>query len=71
MVIDYALFDIVEMKKEHPCANRCNRFQIVRMGADIKIKCLGCGNLIMMPRETFNKHVKKVISHQSTIVEIK
>lgn len=71
MIVEYVLFDIVEMKKEHPCMARCNRFQIVRMGADIKIKCLGCGNLIMMPREIFNKNVKKVISHQSSIVDIK
>lgn len=58
----YELNDIVEMKKPHPCASRSKAFEIVRMGADIKIKCLGCGNIIMMSREDFNKRIKKVIS---------
>ena len=57
----YELNDIVEMKKEHPCQNRSKRFQIVRLGADIKIKCLGCGNSIMLSRHNFNKNLKKVI----------
>lgn len=59
--LNYDLHDIVEMKKEHPCATRSRRFQIVRLGADIKIKCLGCGHVIMMSRFDFNKRLKKVI----------
>ena len=66
----YQLFDIVEMKKEHPCVNRTIRFQIVRVGADIKIMCLGCGNIIMMTRYDFNKRIRKVISKQSEILKI-
>ena len=64
----YQLFDIVEMKKEHPCATRTKRFQIVRVGADIKIMCLGCGNVIMLTRYDFNKRIRKVISNQTEIV---
>ena len=45
--IAYTLYDEVEMKKEHPCSSHSRRFQIVRLGADIKIRCLGCGNTIM------------------------
>lgn len=62
--MDYQLDDIVEMKKEHPCATRSKKFQIVRMGADIKIKCLGCGNVIMLPRHDFDKKIKKVIGKE-------
>ena len=62
--LNYALYDIVEMKKEHPCASRSKKFQIVRVGADIKIKCLGCGNVIMLSRDSFNKSFKKVIEHK-------
>ena len=51
----YDLHDIVEMKKKHPCG------VIVRMGADIKIKCTGCGRLIMMTRRDFEKRMKKVL----------
>jgi len=56
--MEYGLNDIVEMKKQHPCGT--NRWQITRMGADIKIKCLKCDNNIMMPRREFNKKIKKV-----------
>ncbi len=56
------------MKKEHPCKARSKRFQIVRVGADIKIKCLGCGNTIMLSRDSFNKSFKKVIEHKEDII---
>ena len=39
--MEYGLNDIVEMKKEHPC-HKSNEWKIIRMGADIRIKCLGC-----------------------------
>ena len=57
---DYKLGSIVIMKKEHPC--KTNRFEVVRVGADIKIKCINCGRLVMMPRIEFNKKIKKVES---------
>ena len=59
--IEYKLDDIVEMKKEHPCATRSKLFRIIRVGADVKIKCLGCGNTIMMPRYDFEKRLKKIV----------
>ena len=60
---DIALFDVVMMKKEHPCSRRSRYFQIMRVGADIKIKCLGCGKVMMLSRDTFNHKLKKVVSH--------
>lgn len=57
---EYKLNSVVAMKKEHPCGS--NDWQIMRIGADIKIKCLKCGRSIMMPRIEFNKKLKKVIS---------
>ena len=56
---DYKLGSKVMMKKSHPCGE--NEWEIVRVGADIKIKCLGCGRSIMMSRIEFNKKLKKVI----------
>ena len=53
------MFDIVEMKKPHAC--KTNRWQIIRMGADIKIKCLGCEHIVMMPRREFTKKMKKIL----------
>ena len=55
---DYKLGSIVIMKKQHPCGS--NRWEIVRVGADIKIKCLNCGRTIMLSRIEFNKKIKKV-----------
>lgn len=60
-VFEYKLDDIVELKKPHPCVHKSKLFQIVRVGADIKIKCLGCGNVMMMDRDKFNKAIRKVI----------
>ena len=57
---EYGLGDIVQMKKDHPC-KKSQYFKIVRMGADIKIKCEGCGAVIMMPRHDFERKVKKMI----------
>ena len=61
--MEYGLNDIVEMKKQHPCGT--NRWQITRMGADIKIKWLKCDNNIMMPRREFNKKIKKILEKHS------
>lgn len=58
--VDYDLGDIVEMKKEHPC-KKSREFKIIRMGADIRIKCQGCGTSILMSRQDFDRKVKKVV----------
>ena len=57
---EYKLGSIVVMKKQHPCGS--NEWEIKRIGADIKIKCLNCGKSIMLPRIEFNKKLKKVIN---------
>jgi hypothetical protein len=51
--------DIVEMKKEHPCGT--NRWEVIRLGADIKIKCCACSRIVMIPRSQFEKNVKKIL----------
>ena len=76
--MEYGLNDIVEMKKQHPCkksnhlvemkkehpCHKSNEWKIIRMGADIRIKCLGCGASVLMPRQKFEKKLKKVIRHE-------
>ena len=56
---NYKLDDIVEMKKPHAC--QTNKWQITRMGVDIKIKCINCNREIMMDRLEFDKKLKKII----------
>lgn len=47
----FQLNDIVEMKKQHPCGT--NRWKIIRMGMDIRIKCQGCNHSVLLPRKEF------------------
>ena len=58
--MEYHLNDIIEMKKEHPC-HKSKEWKIIRMGADIRIKCLGCGSSVLMPRYEFEKKIKKIV----------
>lgn len=51
--------DVVQMKKQHPCGT--DKWEIIRVGADIKIKCTGCGRIVMLPRSKFEKDMKKVV----------
>ena len=60
----YDLNDIIEMKKEHPC-HKSKQWKIIRMGADIRIICLGCGASVLMPRSKFEKKLKRVVSKGS------
>ena len=55
---EYKLGSIVIMKKQHPCGT--NEWEVVRVGADIKIKCLYCGRTVLIPRVEFNKKLKKI-----------
>ncbi|MDM5251039.1 MULTISPECIES: DUF951 domain-containing protein [unclassified Lysinibacillus] len=55
----FGLNDIVEMKKQHPCGT--NEWKIIRMGADVRIKCEGCQHSVMIPRREFEKKMKKVL----------
>lgn len=58
----YNLGDRVIMKKNHPCGT--NEFEIIRLGVDIKIKCVNCGRVIMLPRITFDRGIRKVIVNE-------
>ena len=60
-MLEYKLGSKVLMKKDHPCG--FNEFEVIRVGADIKIKCINCGRCIMLPRIEFNKKLKKIISY--------
>lgn len=56
---DYTVGNLVVMKKGHPCGE--NLWEIVKLGADIRIKCTKCGRLVILPRIEFNKKIKKVL----------
>ncbi len=55
------LGDLVQMRKTHPCGS--DKWTVIRVGADIKIRCSGCGRIVMMDRADFTKRMKKVLAH--------
>lgn len=65
----YNLADTVQMKKQHACKK--NDWEILRVGADIRLKCLGCGRTIMMPRAEFNHKVKVILTKANDPLNLK
>lgn len=57
---DIKLGDVVHLKKVHPCGGY--DWQVIRLGADIGIKCLKCGRRVLLERSVFNRRVKESIS---------
>ncbi len=47
------------MRKPHPCGS--SLWRVTRVGADIKIKCEGCGRIVMLERSVFEKRLKKIV----------
>jgi hypothetical protein len=66
-VEEIRLGDIVQMRKPHPCGSE--QWKVIRIGADIKMKCLGCGRIVMLDRAVFVKRRKKVLE-QGPVPEV-
>ena len=58
--MDIRLNDQVKMRKPHPCGS--DVWTVIRVGADIKIRCQGCGRIVMLDRPVFEKRLKKILS---------
>jgi hypothetical protein len=56
--MDVRVGDVLTMKKQHPCGEK--RWQVLRIGADFKLRCLGCGHEIMGARSKFEKQIKAI-----------
>lgn len=50
--------DILNMKKPHPCGS--SRWEVLRVGADFRLKCMGCGHQIMIKRTMAEKNTKTI-----------
>lgn len=57
--MDVQAGDIIKLKKPHPCGS-CD-WEVLRIGADFRLKCTGCGRQIMTPRHQVEKSIKKII----------
>ncbi|CAM3165251.1 hypothetical protein SAMN04487792_1365 [Lactobacillus bombicola] len=67
--IQYNLADTVLMKKPHAC--KINNWEILRLGADIRLKCMGCGHIVLMPRSKFVHNFKKILAKANDPVNLK
>ena len=56
MTYQYEVGDIVKLKKQHPCGS--NEWEILRVGADFRLKCTGCGHHIMLARKLVEKNTR-------------
>jgi hypothetical protein len=63
MPIEVYIDDIVRLRKIHPCGSY--EWRVVRLGADIGLKCLKCGRRILLPRSTFERRLKTFVSRGS------
>ncbi|HIR86891.1 MAG TPA: DUF951 domain-containing protein [Candidatus Limivicinus faecipullorum] len=56
--MDIQVGDTLTMKKAHPCGSR--DWQVLRVGADFRLRCCGCGREVMGPRSKFEKNIRQV-----------
>lgn len=54
--MNFNVGDVVKTKKKHPCGS--DEWELLRVGADIRLKCMGCGRQIMINRSKFEKSIK-------------
>lgn len=60
MPLELFIDDIVQLRKGHPCGS--DRWRVVRLGADIGLRCLGCERKVLLPRRELEKRIKRFIS---------
>ncbi len=57
--MDFSVGQFIKMKKPHPCG--ANTWEILRVGADFRLRCQGCDHLVMVPRKTVEKGFKSFV----------
>ncbi len=65
MVLEIKPGDVVHLKKKHPCGSY--QWLVVRLGADVGIKCLKCHHRVLLERSVFERRVKSVVSHPTSL----
>jgi hypothetical protein len=61
MLPEIKLNDIVRLRKAHPCGTA--DWKVVRLGADIRLECLGCGHRVMLPRRKLARRLKTILTN--------
>lgn len=60
--MDVRVDDKLLMKKNHPCGE--NVFDVLRVGMDFRVRCVGCGREVMAPRSKIEKNIKKIMREE-------
>ena len=63
--MDVQLKDILVMKKPHPCGER--RWEVLRTGMDFRLRCLGCGHEVMLPRSKAEKGIRQILRNGESV----
>ena len=58
--MDIQIGDVVTLKKQHPCGSK--EWEVLRVGMDFRLKCMGCGHQVMIPRKQVEKNVRQINS---------
>lgn len=56
--MDIQVGNIIKLKKKHPCGSF--EWEVLRVGADFKLKCMGCAHIVMLPRTAVEKSIKGI-----------
>lgn len=64
--LEIVVGDVIEMRKQHPCGSKV--WTVTGLGADIRLRCEGCGRRILMPRRTLEKRMKRFVSRGPAMV---
>lgn len=62
-IIPLAVGDRLNMKKKHPCGS--DTMEVLRIGSDIRIRCVGCGRDLTLPRIRLEKNIRQVLPKDS------
>lgn len=60
--MDINLGDMIKLKKQHPCGS--SEWEVLRVGMDFRLRCLGCDHQIMIPRKLMEKNIRKITKKQ-------
>ncbi len=63
--MDIRVGDVLKMKKAHPCGSQ--EWEVLRVGMDFKMRCMGCGHEVMLPRSKAERNIRKVLRDGSPV----
>lgn len=62
--MDIQVGDVIKLKKPHPCGSK--EWEVLRIGMDFRLKCMGCGHQIMVPRKQIEKNIRGIEKGKDT-----